>query len=112
MIRYFDYSSLITTINEKDYKEISYSSIAYTPQLPLKKSMLKTNILTTEQYRPDKISYRLFGDPNLSWLLDDINSFYSFSEYYLGREIYYLGTNGLSAIGIEVDYISYESQNY
>lgn len=112
MNNYFDYSNTINTYDNETFNSVSYSSISYPPQLPLKKSMLKTNILANEQYRPDKVSYRLFGDPNLSWLLDDINNFYSFSEYYLGREIYYLETKGLGSIGIQIDYISYETQNY
>jgi hypothetical protein len=112
MSNYFDYSSTIDTINEKDQKIISYSSISYSPQLPLKTSMIKTKITQKEKYRPDKVSYRLFGDPNLSWLLDEINNFYSLSDYYPEREIYYLGSKGLSSIGIEIDYVSYETQNY
>jgi hypothetical protein len=111
MKNYFDYANIITTNNE-NLNTISYSSISYPSKLPLKKSMLKATILSNEQYRPDKVSFRLFEDPNLSWLLDDINNFYSFSDYYLGREIYYLGTKGLGSIGIEVDYISYQTQNY
>lgn len=106
----FDYGNILSYAeNEKNF---SHLSLCYTPQLPLKTSMLKTTILEKENYRPDKVAYRLFGDPNLSWILDEINSFYSFSDYYLGREIYYLTQQGLLSIGIEVDYISYETQNY
>ena len=106
----FDYGRIVNYV--EDSKDITQLSICYTPQMPLRKFMLKTNILDKEKYRPDKVSYRLFDDPNLSWIIDEINSLYSFSDYYLGREIYYLDTNGLKSIGIEVDYVSYESQNY
>jgi hypothetical protein len=106
----FDYGSVLNYT--EDQKNISHLSICYTPKMPLKTSMLKTTILEKENYRPDKVSYRLFGDPNLSWVLDEINSFYLFSDYYLGREIYYLTETGLKSIGIETEYISYEMQNY
>lgn len=109
---YFNYGNIISDVDDKTLKEVVYTSISYTPNLPLKTSMLKTTILQTENFRPDKISYRLFEDPNLSWILDEINSFYTFSDYYAGREIYYLGPNGLSSINISVDYVSYEMQNY
>ena len=106
----FDYGAILNYT--EDGKDFSHLSVCYTPQMPLKKSMLKTTILEKENFRPDKVSYRLFGDPNLSWIIDEINNFYSFSDYYLGREIYYLTQAGLEAIGIEVDYTSYETQNY
>lgn len=112
MNNYFDYATIINTTNEITRRDISYSSISYSPILPLKTSMIKSKILQTENYRPDKVSYRLFGDPFLSWLLDEINNFYSISDYYSGREIYYLGPNGLKSIGIEIDYTSYQTQNY
>lgn len=111
-MNYFNNSSVINTIDEKTQKQISYSSISYPFQLPLKTSMLKTKILQTEMFRPDKVSYRLFGDPFLSWLIDDINNFYSFSDYEAEKEIYYLGPKGLASIGIEIEYISFETQNY
>lgn len=106
----FDYGSVLNYI--EDQKSVSHLSICYTPRMPLKTSMLKTTILEKENYRPDKVSFRLFKDPNLSWILDEINNFYLFSDYYLGREIYYLTEPGLKAIGIEVEYVSYETQNY
>ena len=111
-MNFFDYSSPIININEKTQREISYSSISYTPQLPLRTSMLKTKILQTENFRPDKLSYRLFEDPFMSWLIDEINNFYSFKDYVAGKEIYYLGSAGLESIGIEINYTSFETQNY
>jgi len=109
---YFDYSDSVISVDEKTSKEITYSSISYPPQLPLKTSMLKTKILQTEKFRPDKVSYRLFGDPFMSWLIDDINNFYSFKDYEPGKEIYYLGPRGIESLGIEIDYTSFETQNF
>ena len=111
-MNYFDYSNEIIGVNEKTQREIFYSSISYTPQLPLKTSMLKTKILQTENFRPDKVSYRLFNDPFMSWLIDEINNFYSFKDYEAGKEIYYLGPGALESIGIEINYTSFETQNY
>jgi hypothetical protein len=108
---YFNYGTTFRNLeNNLTFREVR--SICYPPKMPLKTSMVKTTIKSVEEYRPDKISYRLFGDPLLSWVLDEINNFYLISDYYSGREIYYLNEYGLSAIGVEVDYISFESQNF
>lgn len=111
MINFYDYSNVFNTLDE-NRKIISYSSISYTPKIPLKRFLLKTKILQVEKYRPDKISYRLFNDPRLSWILDEINNFYSFSDYYPEREIYYLDEKGLSFIGIETDYVPFDYDNF
>ena len=108
---YFNYGGTFNNI-ENNFRFREVRSICYPPKMPLKTSMVKTTIRSVEEYRPDKISYRLFGDPLLSWILDEINNFYLFSDYKSGREIYYLNEYGLSSIGVEVDYISFESQNF
>jgi hypothetical protein len=111
MIDFFKYGKTVLTIDE-NYRVVNYLSICYTPKMPLKEYMLKTKILQTEKYRPDKVSYRLFRDPGMSWVIDEINNFYSFSDYYTDREIYYLDTNGLMFMGLETDYVSYEEDNF
>ena len=95
----FDYGTIVSDL-DINRRTISYRSICYTPKMPLKKYLFKTNILQTEKYRPDKIAYRLFEDPTLSWVLDEINNLYSFKDYYPNREIYYLDNRGLNFIGI------------
>jgi hypothetical protein len=111
MINFFDYGSIVDDLNNK-YKLVSYRSICYTPKMPLERFLLKTKILQTERYRPDMISYRLFNDPRLSWVLDELNNLYNFSDYYAGREIKYLDTNGLRFINIDSDYIPYDYDNF
>lgn len=111
MISYFNYGDTFDNV-ENNFTIRTVRSICYPPKMPLKTSMLKTKILNVEHYRPDKIAYRLFGDPLLSWILDEINNFYLISDYSAGKEIYYLNELGLLSIGIEVDYISFENQNF
>jgi hypothetical protein len=111
MIDFFKYGNIVSTIDE-NYNVINYRSICYSPKMPLKQYMLKTKILQTEKYRPDKVSFRLFNDPTMSWVIDEINSFYNFSDYYPNREIYYLDSNGLSFMGLETDYVSYQEDNF
>ena len=111
MIDLFNYGEIVSTVNE-NYNTVSYLSICYPPKMPLKQYMLKTKILQTEKYRPDKVSYRLFRDPNMSWVIDEINNFYTFNDYYPDREIYYLDSNGIISMGLETDYVSYEEDNF
>ena len=100
----WDYSNII----QNDDKNIS--SICYTPNLPI--TLLSTTILSTENFRPDKISYRLYGNPMLSWVLDDANNFYHMKEYTANRSILYPSKQALDIMGIEYFYTSFEDQNY
>lgn len=102
---YHDYSSVITFIDDTTKKEKTMSSVSYPPDFPLVKSLLKTTVDSSEIFRPDKIAYRLYGNPLMSWVIDEVNSFYNgFSEYYINREIYYPSTDALEIMGIDYIY--------
>jgi hypothetical protein len=100
----WDYSDII----KSDDKNLG--SICYTPNLPI--TLLSTTILSNENFRPDKISYRLYGNPMLSWILDDANSFYHMKEYYANRIIKYPSKEALDIMRINYSYTSFEEQNY
>jgi hypothetical protein len=91
---------------------LQYASVAYPPRLPLVESLRKTYIESNEIYRPDKVAYRLYGNPMLSWIIDDANSFYSFSDYTINKEIYYPSLEALELMGIDISYDSFEEQNF
>jgi hypothetical protein len=107
----WDYTNILSDLT-KDSVTITYSSIAYPPKLPLKQSMRRTIVSSDEIYRPDKIAFRLYNNPLLSWILDEANSFYSFSDYTINREIYYPTTEALELMGINYDYSSYKDENF
>jgi hypothetical protein len=102
MTNLHNYSNIVEYTERN--KNISYSSITYnTPNQPLESSMLKTRVLISEVYRPDKISLRLYDNPLSSWILDEANNFYNgFSDYYYDREIYYPSLEALELMGISV----------
>ena len=100
----WNYSGII----ESDDKSIS--SFCYTPQLPI--TLLSTTILSNENFRPDKVSYRLYGNPMLSWIIDETNNFYHMKEYYANRIIKYPSKEALNIMGIDYSFSSYEDENY
>lgn len=89
-----------------------YSSLCYPPRLPLTTSMRKTTVGSDETYRPDKVSFRLYGNPLLSWILDDANSFYSCADYTINKEILYPSFEALDLMGISYEYSSYKDENF
>lgn len=107
----WDFSNIILD-KRSDGSNVLYSSISYSPRLPLKESMRRTTIAANEVYRPDKIALRLYNNPLLSWILDEANSFYSFSDYTINKEIYYPTTEALDLMGINYEYSSYKDENF
>lgn len=108
---YFDYITINFDV-EKGGGITQYSSVSYPPELPLVESLSKTLIQSDEMYRPDKVSYRLYRNPMLSWLIDEANSFYSFADYTINKEIYYPSLQALEIMGIDISYESFEDQNF
>jgi hypothetical protein len=109
MTNFFDYAYLI---DNDDIDRRNNASISYPPRSPLKSSMLTTTILITEQYRPDKVAFRLYNNPLLSWVIDEANSFYSISDYTYEKKIYYPSQRALDLMGIDYSYASFKDQNF
>jgi hypothetical protein len=105
MNSYHDYASTITFMDDKTKKDVTMKSVSYPQDFPIVKSLLKTTVSASEVYRPDKIAYRLYENPLMSWVIDEVNGFYNgFSEYYINREIYYPSTDALDIMGIDYNY--------
>lgn len=87
-----------------DNQSIQFSGVSYFPLLNLDSTKAKYKIYKvkdSEIYRPDKVSYSLYGVTELSWTLDVINNFtQGFIEYEKGREIKYLSLSDLQELGI------------
>lgn len=80
---------------------IKYSGIAYLPQMP-EDGYPVSKIRPDEQYRPDKVSYRLYGRTDLCWLIEELNRWSGgIQEYTLGREFGYISPKDLKVFGIE-----------
>ena len=90
-----NYSSPIT-----DLDGIQYAGPSYHPDFPI--SGYKEHIIKPdEEYRADKIAYRLLGSDNLSWVLDVANNFtHGFKEYKEGVTIRYPIQEAIKAMGI------------
>lgn len=102
---YHDYANIITFIDDTTKKEKTLSSISYPPDFPIERSLLKTTVQANEIFRPDKIAFRLYDNPLMSWVIDEVNNFYNgFSEYYINREIFYPSTEALDIMGIDYIY--------
>ena len=95
----FDFSGL--KIDENNNK---FAGISYFPAINKmvgNTSLLTTIVLDNEEYRPDKISDRLWGSQNLSWILDVLNNFETgIIEYTKGTTIQYLSLDRLIKIGM------------
>jgi len=62
---------------------------------------LQTTILDSEDFRPDKIAKRLWGAPDLSWVLDVLNGFTNgISEYSRKTVILYVPLKRMHTIGL------------
>lgn len=61
--------------------------------------LLTTELEEREKYRPDLVSFRLYGDASLSWVLDQLNGFtQGFVEYTPRTVITYIPQNKLEEI--------------
>ena len=95
----FDFA---TPVVSRDIKTLNqeYLGPIYHPKFPVSGYTIHT-ISLVEQYRPDKIAYLYYGNPDLHWVLDVVNNFYNgFSEYIEGTEIRVPLTQTLFEMGI------------
>lgn len=100
MKTFSQYSNIFDNV---EYNGVSVQAcgISYYPDFYIYKNYyLKFIIEPKYQFRPDKIAYVLWNNQFFSWVLDAINNFTHLSEYYIGREIYYLDSGFLTSIGI------------
>ena len=96
-------NSKILADNAFDGDGIDYRSVNNVrSELIWKDSDLKYHTIKPEQqYRPDKISDELYGSPDFTWILDEVNFFkHPFKEYLNGRKIQYLSIEYLESRGI------------
>jgi len=94
---YFNYSTTLTDDVRKEYSGICFNI----PKFSDYKNKYSTYIIrTNEEFRPDKISYSLYGDDSLSWVIDEINKTSDFSFYTNGKKIFYLPYDYLIDLGI------------
>lgn len=97
MLNYFDNMEILY-----DEKNIPYTGIFNDIDFRKYKTYFKTyRIKPEEQYRPDKIAWKLLKSQDLSWILDSINNFETgIKEYTQDRIIYYLDIQFLNNLGI------------
>ena len=87
---------------ETNDDNVQYLCPSIPPELPIT-PLATTRIDETEQYRPDKIAYRLYGDPMLSWIIDYANEFTGKDKikgYVAGKVIDYPRLETLRTIGL------------
>lgn len=101
MNNYHDYAATVSFIQDNGTSKDNIS-ISYPRKMPI--TLSKTKVDASEQNRPDKISYRLYGNPLNSWILDEANNFYLFSDYYINRTILYPTREALTIMGINIEY--------
>lgn len=96
-MNYFDNLETFT-----DDENISFSGINFNiVNLHLYKNFYSSYIINEkEQYRPDIIAFNLYGDDNLSWIIDEINSVTHPSFYEYGKKIKYLSYGFLMDMGL------------
>ena len=70
-MRYFDFAP--TTTDRKDFTD--YKSIAFIQNFSSLDILEETTVEAEEQFRPDKISYRLYNTVELDWVLNIVNGF-------------------------------------
>jgi len=99
MKQLFDYSSINIDIDNSFFAGISYFPTA--EELVGDGDYTYTEILPIEEFRPDKIAYRVFGNQNLHWILDVLNDFPNgITEYTRGKTIKYVSLAQLQNLGI------------
>lgn len=97
MIDFFDYSFFLYDLDTNS----EFLGIARTPIFPINsESYLEVEIEYENVYRPDKLAYTFYGNSELSWVIDEVNNFFSISEYYIGRKIKILKPELLENLGI------------
>lgn len=58
-------------------------------------------VLANEEYRPDKIALRIYGDETLDWVIDEANSFdHGVKEYARGVKLRFPAKAELRKMGI------------
>jgi len=99
-LRLHDYSQLALDSTTGIY----FAGISYFPtvtEIVDDDIIYTTEILSSENYRPDKIADRLWGIPDLSWVLDVLNDFQEgIQEYKRGVTIKYVSFDRLKKAGI------------
>lgn len=95
MASLFDFANILTGLddNRENY------SISRPPRFPIK-GMIESEINSDEQFRPDKVAYRLYNDAQLSWVVDEANNWYHIKEYTIGRKFLYPTETTLIQMGI------------
>ena len=62
---------------------------------------IATAVLPEEQYRPDKLSMRLYGSQDMSWAIDVANGFVNgIREYVAGVRVVYPAPEELRKLGL------------
>lgn len=85
-MQYFDFAP--TVVDRKD--SVEYKTIAFIQNFSSLDILLEDIVEPEEQFRPDKISYRLYGTPDLDWILNITNGFsHGLKEYTINRKIKY-----------------------
>jgi hypothetical protein len=97
-MKLFDYSNVMLDNNEY------FAGISY---FPIKEQIIGDDVVSItqvslhEQYRADLIADRLWGLPDLNWVLDILNDFETgIKEYKVNTEIKYVSLLQLKKIGI------------
>ncbi len=100
-MKYEDYSQVHNVVDDISGLIYALSGISQYPDFYPYKNYFKSYIITSDKkFRPDKIAFELFGAPELSWVLDCVNTFYHDEEYYIGRKIQYVDRDVLTSMGI------------
>lgn len=81
--------------------EKNYLGIVSNIQFPSNDdSYINYIIENKDEFRPDKIAFRFYGNEKLSWIIDEVNNFFSIKEYYGSRKIKILKTEILELLKI------------
>lgn len=94
-MQYFDYAPVTTDRRDN----IEYKAIAFIQNFSSLDILLTDTVQDNEQFRPDKISYRLYGQPDFDWVLNITNGFdHGFKEYTIGKTFKYPRESDLNKI--------------
>ena len=90
---YFKNIPSITDVSGTEYT-------AFRDYTDIKKFSYKLyTIKDNEEFRPDKVSFSIYQNPDYDWVLNLLNDFkHGFSDYYSGREIKYLSSADLKTL--------------
>jgi hypothetical protein len=96
-MKYFENNTLLSDDEDfKTYRGVNTYSLSYSLG-----DLSIYEIQPNEQFRPDKICDKLYNDPSITWVLDDINNFkHGIKEYLPGKKIKYLSKAILTRNGI------------